>query len=55
MKQLNKLSNPNKVKPYTYLCQLEVELKNSFETLNIMDSELKYCEYVRKELITRIN
>lgn len=35
MKQLNKLSNPNKIKLYTYLCQLEVELKDSFGTFNM--------------------
>lgn len=40
MKQLNKLSNPNKVKLYTYLCQLEVDLKASFETFNIKDAKL---------------
>lgn len=37
MKQSNKLSNPNKIKLYTYLCQLEVELKDSFGTFNIKD------------------
>ena len=40
MKQLNKLSNPNKIKLYTYLCQLEVELKGSFGIFNIKDPNL---------------
>lgn len=40
MKQLDKLSNPNKVKLYTYLCQLEVDLKASFGTFNIKDTKL---------------
>ena len=40
MKQLNKLSNPYKVKLYTYLCQLEVDLKASFGTFNIKDTKL---------------
>ena len=40
MKQLNKLSNPNKIKLYTYLCQLEVDLKDSFGLFNIKDPKL---------------
>ena len=40
MKQLNKLSNPNKIKLYTYLCQLEVDLKDSFGTFNMEDPKL---------------
>ena len=40
MKQQNKLSNSNKIKLYTYLCQLEVELKGSFGTFNIEDAKL---------------
>lgn len=37
---MNKLSNSNKIKLYTYLCQLEVELKGSFGTFNIEDAKL---------------
>lgn len=37
MKQLNKLLNPNEMKLYTYLCQLEVDLKGPFGTFNIKD------------------
>ena len=40
MKQLNKLSNPNKIRLYTYLCQLEVDLKGSFGAFNIKDPKL---------------
>lgn len=40
MKQLNKLSNPNKIKLYTFLCLLEVELKGSFGIFNIKDPNL---------------
>ena len=40
MKQLNKLSNPNKIKLYTYLCQLEVDLKDSFGIFNLKDPTL---------------
>ncbi len=40
MKQLNKLSNPNKIKLYTYLCQLEEDLKGSFGKFNIKDPML---------------
>ena len=45
MKQLNKLSNHNKIKLYTYLCQLEVDLKDSFGIFNIKDPRLnKFLE-----------
>ena len=45
MKQLNKLSNHNKIKLYTYLCQLEVDLKDSFGIFNIKDPKLnKFLE-----------
>ena len=37
---MNKLSNPNKIKLYTYLCQLEVDLKDSFGMFNIKDPKL---------------
>ena len=48
MKQLNKLSNHNKIKLYTYLCQLEVDLKDSFGIFNIKDPKLnKFLEQER--------
>ena len=47
MKQLNKLSNPNKIKLYTYLCQLEVELKGSFGAFNIKVPKLN--SFLEKE------
>lgn len=47
MKQLNKLSNTNKIKLYTYLCQLEVDLKGSFGTFNIKDP--KFNNFLEQE------
>lgn len=47
MKQLNKLSNPNKIKLYTYLCQLEVDLKGSFGTFNMKDP--KFNNFLEQE------
>ncbi len=47
MKQLNKLSNPNKVKLYTYLCQLKVDLKASFGMFNIKDT--KHNSFLEQE------
>lgn len=40
MNQLNKLSNPNKIELYTYLCMLEEELKNSFGLFDIKSTAL---------------
>ena len=40
MKQLNKLSNSNKILLYDYLCYLEKELKDSFGKFNIEDDNL---------------
>lgn len=47
MKQLNKLSNPNKIKLYTYLCQLEMDLKGSFGKFNIKDP--KFNNFLEQE------
>lgn len=51
MKQLNKLSNTNKIKLYTYLCQLEVDLKDSFGTFNIKDPKFNNFFRTRKVVI----
>lgn len=55
MKQLNKLSNPNKIKLYTYLCQLEVELKGSFGMFNIKDPNLNNFLEQEKLLLGRMS
>jgi hypothetical protein len=55
MKQLNKLSNPNKIKLYTYLCQLEVELKGSFGIFNIKDPNLNNFLEQEKLLLGRMS
>ena len=59
MKQLNKLSNPNKIRLYTYLCQLEVDLKGSFGAFNIKDQELNSFleqeKFFNSRVITDIN
>ena len=47
MKQLNKLSNPNKIKLYTYLCQLEMDLKGTFGKFNIKDP--KFNNFLEQE------
>lgn len=47
MKQLNKLSNPNKIKLYTYLCQLEMDLKGSFGKFDIKDP--KFNNFLEQE------
>ena len=47
MKQLNKLSNTNKIKLYTYLCQLEMDLKGSFGKFNIKDP--KFNNFLEQE------
>ena len=55
MKQLNNLSNPNKIKLYTYLCQLEVELKGSFGIFNIKDPNLNNFLEQEKLLLGRMS
>ena len=47
MKQLNKLSNTNKIKLYTYLCQLEMDLKGTFGKFNIKDP--KFNNFLEQE------
>ena len=46
MKNMNKLSNPNKILLYDYLCRLEKELKESFGEFNIEDNNL--CAFLEK-------
>ena len=49
MDTLNKLSDPNKAKLYTYLCFLEEELKNSFGLFDIKSKTLN--DYLEQERI----
>ena len=46
---MNKLSNPNKILLYSYLCNLEEELKDSFGEFNIKDKDL--CTFLDKNRI----
>ncbi len=46
---MNKLSNPNKIKLYDYLCLLERELKNTFGEFNVDDNTL--CTFLEKNSI----
>ena len=49
MKQQNKLSNPNKIKLYSCLCQLEEELKGTFGSYN--DNSEKLVDFLKSEKI----
>lgn len=49
MEQHNKLSDSNKVKLYTWLCQLEYELKNTFGMFDINSRDLK--DFLEQERI----
>ena len=46
MKNINKLSNANKVMLYDYLCHLERDLKDSFGEFNVDDNNL--CTFLKK-------
>ena len=46
---MNKLSNPNKIMLYDYLCLLERELKNTFGEFNVEDNSL--CTFLEKNSI----
>ena len=48
-KNMNKLSNPNKIKLYDYLCLLERELKNTFGEFNVDDNTL--CTFLENNSI----
>lgn len=49
MKNMNKLSNTNKILLYDYLCHLERELKNTFGVFNVDDKAL--CTFLEKNRI----
>lgn len=49
MKNMNKLSDPNKILLYDYLCHLEKELKDSFGKFNI--DEIDLCTFLEKNSI----
>lgn len=49
MKNINKLSNPNKIMLYDYLCYLERVLKDSFGEFNVDDTNL--CTFLKKNSI----
>ena len=49
MKNMNKLSNPNKILLYDYLCLLEKELKGSFGEFDMDNYDL--CSYLEKNSI----
>ena len=49
MKNMNKLSNPNKILLYDYLCHLEKELKSSFGEFDMDNNNL--CAYLEKNSI----
>ena len=49
MKQNNKLSNPNKIKLYSYLCLLEDELKGTFGSYN--DNSKQLVDFLEAEKI----
>lgn len=51
MNNQNKLSNPNKIKLYDYLCRLEEELKGSFGKFNVSDNTL--CAFLTINKIFR--
>ena len=46
---MNKLSNPNKIMLYDYLCLLEKELKNTFGEFNVHDKTL--CTFLENNNI----
>ena len=46
---MNKLSNPNKIMLYDYLCLLERELKNTFGEFNVDDNAL--CTFLENNSI----
>ena len=46
---MNKLSNPNKIMLYDYLCLLERELKNTFGEFNVDDNTL--CTFLENNSI----
>ena len=50
---MNKLSNPNKIKLYDYLCLLERELKNTFGEFNVHDKTL--CTFLENNNILLVS